>query len=435
MTEPLEAADRSIRRYLAVALGACLLLVGAIGGIAATTEISGAVIATGTVVVDSRVKKVQSSNAGIVARINVREGDRVKSGDVLLSLDETVTRANLAIVEKGLDELNVRVARLEAERDGSPAIDFALALASGSPQAELARLTAGEQSLFELRLQARDGQKAQLRKRLSQLADEISGLGEQQGAKRQEMELIKAELEDVRSLWQQKLVALERITGLEREAVRLKGEHGQLTSAIAQAQGRVAETELQIIQIDQQMRSEVAAELRDAQAKIAELAERKVAARDALKHIDIRSPQDGIVHELAVHTVGGVVTAAEPLMLIVPIADDLTIETRIQPQDVDQVTTGQGATLRLSAFNQQTTPELNGVVKQISPDLVVDQRSGQGFYTARVNIPASEVSKLRGIVLTPGMPVEVFLPTGDRTMLSYLVKPMMDQIERAFREG
>jgi HlyD family secretion protein len=238
----------------------------------------------------------------------------------------------------------------------------------------------------------------------------------------------------MRRLWQRKLVSIDRITALERDAVRLEGEHGQLTAAIAQSKGRTSEIRLQIIQIDQDLRSEVATELREVQAKISEFVERKVSAEDQLKRIDVRSPQTGVVHQLGVHTVGGVISPGELIMLVVPVTDGLTVEARVAPQDIDQLTPGQGATLRLSAFNQRTTPELNGVVREISPDLSVDERSGVSFYTVRVSLPNAEPTKLKGLALAPGMPVEVFFSTGSRTMLSYLVKPLADQIQRAFRE-
>lgn len=219
---------------------------------------------------------------------------------------------------------------------------------------------AGEQSLFEFRRQSRAGQKAQLEERIAQLAEESSGLSEQRVAKSHEIELIGTELESIRKLWQQKLVSIDRLTALERDAVRLDGEHGQLTASIAQAKGRIAETRLQIIQVDQDLRKEVATELRDVQSKISEFVERKVPAEDQLKRIDIRSPQDGVVHQLAVHTVGGVITPGEVVMLIVPVADELTVEARVAPQDIDQLKTGQEAGLKFSAFNQRVTPELNG---------------------------------------------------------------------------
>lgn len=431
---PGSAPDRAIRRYLLGGVATCVLLVGGAGSLAAMTEVSGAVIASGRLVVDSSVKKVQHPTGGVVGTILVREGDTVKSGEVLVRLDETITRANLAIVTKGLDEFEARLARLEAERDGRNSIEFPSSLVLRQENPAVARAMAGEQSLFAFRRQARAGQKAQLEERIAQLSEEASGLAEQRTAKSQEIKLIGTELASIRKLWRQKLVSIDRMTALERDAVRLQGEHGQLTASIAQAKGRIAETRLQVIQIDQDLRSEVAVELRDVQGKISEFVERKVSAEDQLKRIDIRSPQNGVVHQLAVHTIGGVISPGEPIMLIVPVADDLTVEARVAPQDIDQLIPSQRATLRLSAFNQRTTPELNGVVSEISPDLSMDERSGMAFYTVRISLPRAELKRLEGLSLAPGMPVEVFFSTGNRTILSYLIKPLADQVHRAFRE-
>lgn len=428
------AIDRTIRRYLLGGVAVCILLLGGVGSLAAVTEISGAVIASGRLVVDSSVKKVQHPTGGVVGEILVREGDAVMAGQVLIRLDETVTRANLAIVTKSLDEFEARLARLEAERGGTDTIVFPSSLTSRQDDPEIERAMAGENSLFEFRRQARAGQKAQLRERIAQLAEEVSGLTEQRDAKSREIELIGSELEGMRTLWQRKLVSIDRITALERDAVRLEGEHGQLTASIAQSKGRTSEIRLQIIQIDQELRSEVATELREVQAKLSEFVERKVSAQDQLKRIDIRSPQTGVVHQLGVHTVGGVISPGELIMLIVPVTDDLTVEARVAPQDIDQLAPRQTATLRLSAFNQRITPELDGVVREISPDLSIDEQSGDSFYTVRLSLPRTELTRLKGLVLAPGMPVEVFFSTGSRTMLSYLVKPLTDQIQRAFRE-
>ena len=425
---------QQIQRYLVAGVATCLLLVGGVGGLAAVTKMSGAVIASGRLVVDSNVKKVQHPTGGVVGEIRVREGDRVKAGDILVRLDETTTRANLAIVSKSLDEFYARLARLEAERDGKDEISFPEILPSRRNEAGVAASMAGEQSLFDFRRQARSGQRSQLRERIAQLTEETAGLTEQRQAKRREIELIQVELEGVRDLWNRKLVGIDRMTALERDAVRLEGEHGQLTAGIAQVNGKASEVELQIIQIDQDLRSEVANELRETQGKISEFVERKVAAEDQLKRIDLRSPQDGVVHQLAVHTVGGVITPGEQVMQIVPVTDDLTVEAHVAPQDIDQVTIGQHAILRLSAFNQQTTPELTGTLSRISADLTSDERTGTTFYIVRVKLPKTQVAKLRGLALAPGMPAEVFFPTGERTMLSYLAKPLSDQIQKAFRE-
>ncbi|HWK67770.1 MAG TPA: HlyD family type I secretion periplasmic adaptor subunit [Rhizobiaceae bacterium] len=434
MAQNQKSIERSIRRYLLAGVMTAVFFIGGIGGLAATTELSGAVIASGRVVVDSSVKKVQHPSGGVVGQINVREGTRVSQGDVLVRLDETMTRANLDIVLKGLDELKARLARLEAERDGADAIAFPADLVERENKPTIARMMASERTLFDFRRTAREGQKSQLRERISQLGEEVAGLEQQRVAKGREIEIMKTELQSVRKLWEQKLVSLERMTALERDAVRLEGEFGQLTAAIAQSKGRASETELQIISVDQQMRSEVAGELREAQGKVSELEERRVAAEDQLKRIDIRSPQDGIVHELSVHTVGGVISPGESLMLIVPVSDELTVEVRVAPQDIDQLRPGQQAGVRLSAFNTTTTPELDGELRNVSPDLVNDQRTGMSYYTAHVTLPKEEVDKLKELTLTPGMPAEVFFKTTDRTVLSYLVKPVRDQVERAFRE-
>jgi HlyD family secretion protein len=326
MSEQLGSAGRSIRRHVLMAVAVIAVLAGGLGGWAMTTELSGAVIASGVLAVESNVKKVQHPTGGVVGELRVRDGDRVKAGDVVVRLDDTITRANLAIVLKSLDELAAREARLEAEREDKDKIDVPDELLSRKHNPDVARIIVGERSLFDLRRKARLGQKDQLRERIAQLQDEIIGLSEQADAKKRQVELIHHELQGVRELWNKRLVQIQRLMTLEREAVRLDGDRGQLISSIAQAKGKIAELKLQTIQIDQDLRSEVAKELREIQAKCAELVERKVAAEDQLKRIDIRAPQDGIVHQLAVHTVGGVVTASEPLMLVVPEADDLTVD-------------------------------------------------------------------------------------------------------------
>jgi HlyD family secretion protein len=427
-------ARLSTRRHVLAGTVLLVLLSGAVGGWAATTQLSGAVIAAGTLVVSDDVKKVQHPTGGVVKEINVREGARVKAGDVLVRLDDTLTRANLAIVSKNLDELAARQARLEAERDDADGVIFPPALTGRAGTAEVDRILQGEQKLFDFRKTARLGQKAQLRERILQLGEQVQGLAGQAAAKKRETELINRELEGVRSLWTKNLVPISRVTALEREAVRLDGERNQLIAGAAEAKGRATEVELQILQIDQELRSEVSKELREIQGKTAEFVERRVAAEDQLRRIDIRAPQDGVVHQLAIHTVGGVASATEPLMLIVPEADELSVETRIVPQDIDQLMYGQPAVIRFAAFNQRTTPEITGVVTRISADTTQDARSGVSFYVVRIGLPGEELARLNGLQLVPGMPVEAFIRTSDRTVVSYLVKPLTDQITKAFRE-
>jgi membrane fusion protein, type I secretion system len=424
----------SIRRHLLGGVVIALMLTVGVGGWATTTELSGAVIAPGSVVVDSNVKKVQHLTGGIVGELLVRDGQRVRAGEIVLRLDQTITRVNLAIVTKGLDEMHARRARLASERDQADEAVFAADLLARAHEPDLAAAIDSERKLFELRRSARLGQKSQLKERIAQLEQEIRGYTALHEAKAEEIELIQRELEGVRALWNKNLVQISRLIALEREAARLKGERAQSVAAIAQSRGKIGEIELQIIQIDQDLSSEVARELREVDAKIGEFVERKVAAEDQLKRVEIRAPQDGVVHQLAVHTVGGVVSASDPIMLIVPEADALSVEAKVSPQDIDQLRLGQSAGLRFSAFNQRTTPEISGTISRVSADVSTDQRSGQSFYTVRIALPAEEIARLGNVKLVPGMPVEAFMKTYDRTVLSYFIKPLEDQILRAFRE-
>ena len=436
MSREVTPALESIQRYVIVGMIMFGFVTFGIGGWAATSQLSGAVVAQGIVVVDSSVKKVQHPTGGIVGELRVREGDRVNAGDILIRLDETQTLANANIVTKSLDELLARQARLEAERDSADQIAFPRALLQRTKDSnsEADRAIAAEQKLFDLRRQARSGQKAQLKERSAQLQNEINGYLGQTEAKQKEISLIQQELEGVRGLWQKNLVPITRLTSLERDATRLEGERSQLGGMIAQSRGKIAEIELQIIQIDQDLRTEVGKDLIETRSKLSEVAERKTAAVDQLNRIDIRAPQSGRVHELSVHTVGGVISPGEQIMLIVPDADSLAIEVKISPRDIDQVFVVQTATLRFAAFNQKTTPEIEGEISVVAADITQEQRTGASYYTARVLLKPEELAKLGSAKLVPGMPVEVFIKTQGRTALSYLVKPLWDQAGRAFKE-
>ena len=431
---PAVGARQSIRRHLIAGVLIVLVLGVGVGGWAATVQISGALIAQGSVVVDQNVQKVQHPTGGIVGELRVHDGDRVKAGDILVRLDETVMRANLAIITKGLNELTARKARLEAERDGAEAIAFPPALLARTDDPDAASAVRSEKRLFELRRTERTGQKAQLQQRMAQLNEEIGGIEAQQAAKSHEMTLIDRELSGVRDLYAKNLVQLTRLTQLEREAARLGGERAQLVAAAAQSKGKIAEISLQIIQIDQNLSSEVAKEMRDIDGKLGEFVERKVTAEDQLRRTDIRAPQTGAVFQSAVHTVGGVISAGDPIMLIVPDADKLQVEAKVNPQDIDQLKVGQTAVLRFSAFNSRTTPEIEGNVTRVSADTSTDQRTGQSYYTIRIGLPPEKVAQLGDVRILPGMPVEAFVQTGDRTVISYLMKPLSDQFMRAFRE-
>jgi len=303
------SAHESIRRYTIAGAAVVAFLTFGVAVWATTTEIAGALIAPGTIVVESNIKKVQHPSGGVVGELRVKDGDRVKAGDLLVRLDDTVTRANLAIVTKTLTELMARKARLSAERDGSDRITFPDELVQQASTPDTAQVMAAEVRLFELRRAARAGQKSQFNERINQAKDEIVGFGAQKTAKDKEIAFIEHELTGVRELYEKNLVPITRLSQLEREATRLGGERGQLTAATAQAKGKIAELQLQIIQVDQDLSSEVAKEMREIDAKIGEFVERRVSALDQLKRTDLRAPQDGTVFQSTVHTVGGVIPA------------------------------------------------------------------------------------------------------------------------------
>ena len=308
---PQTDLQRSLRSHLRAGIGLSVVLLIAVLGWSARAQLAGAVVTHGQLVVESSAKKIQHPTGGVVSAIRVHDGERVAAGQILVELDATQPRANLAVVSQSLDELRGRRARLEAERDGAQAIKFPLALIdSGRVNDEVAKIIAGEQTLFDARLTARTGQKSQLSQRIDQLRQDIIGLTAQQDSKTREIELVKNELEGIEQLYAKKLVPMSRVSSLRREAARLDGERGALISNIAESKGKVAEIELQVIQVDQDLRTDVLREMRDVDSKIEEMTQREVSAKDQLARIEIRSPQEGIVNSLSIHTVGGVVAPA-----------------------------------------------------------------------------------------------------------------------------
>lgn len=439
--EPAQEGDtlvtttgRNFARELKVGLRALIAAVVLAGGWAALVPLAGAVVVPGNLVVQSNVKAVQHPTGGVVAEIPVRNGIRVNAGDLLLRLDATQARASLQVLTKQLDEFRARGARLVAERDGLARPDLPDELAPRIGDSAVKSLLSAEATLFHARASARDSQKGLLRNRIGQLNEEIAGLEAQVGSKARQIELITGELAGVQDLYDKRLVPLPRLTALQREGARIEGERGQLISAIAETRAKISEAQLQTVRIDQDFRTDVVKELGEVKGKEAELVERSVAARDLLDRIELRAPVSGLVHQLNVHTIGGVIRAGDTIMEVVPDADDLQIEARLQPTDIDQVRVGQKAFTRFPAFNQRVTPEVAGVVSFISADISRDQQSNAGYFTVRVTLPEEERRRLAGLHLVSGMPAEVFMQTGSRTMLSYLFKPITDQLQRAFVE-
>jgi HlyD family secretion protein len=427
------AYSSSMRRAFLAGVSALGLFGGTIGLWAAVSPLSGAVVAPGQLVVDTNVKKIQHQTGGIVAVLPVREGQRVKAGDLVLQLDETLTRANLQVIVKQLDEIMARQSRLEAERNGGDMV-LPAELQARMHVPDVAKSVADEARLLETRRSQRDGQKQQLGKRTEQLGDEISGIGSQVVSRDEQIRLLKLELDGLRDLFKRNLVPMTRIMPLEREAANMLGQKGQLVSQKAQSEGKISEIRIQLLQLDIDMQTETGKELRDLQAKSAELLERKVAAEDQLKRVDIRSPIDGYVHQLNVHTIGGVISPAEPAMLIVPLNEELQIEARVAPTDIDQLFIGQKGVVKVQAGNQRATPEIAGTVSRIAADVTREQQTGQVYFLIRLSLPAEEVAKLSDLKIMSGMQVESYIQTSQRTPFQYLIKPLTDQVNRAFRE-
>jgi membrane fusion protein, type I secretion system len=421
--------EPALARRLLLGLTLIVLMVASVGGWAATTPIGGAVIASGFVVVESNIKKVQHPTGGIVAEIAVKNGNVVNAGDIVISLDDTQARANLGIVVSQLVQLRGRKARLEAERDQADQVKFPIDFVISGEDAPA--IMEGEKRLFEVRQSVKNGQIAQFHERIGQLTQEIKGTTAQRDAKAEEVELMREELERLEGMRKKDLVPTTRTLQAQRDLTRLRGEWGAHIAQIARSQGQISETELQIIGVTQNMQTDASKELREIEARIAELLERKVAAEDQLKRIYLRAPQTGYVHDLTVHTVGGVIGPGESVMSIVPTHDTLSVEARIGTADIDQVAVGQQAVLRFPALNQRTTPEIRGAVTRIGADLTKDPQGNAVYFTLRISVSDSDRQAFK---IVPGMPVEAFISTHERTALSYLIKPLSDQVTRAFRE-
>ena len=440
MTTIRPAPRYAIRKLNFVGYAAMVVALGGFGGWASTTDIAGAVIASGNVVVETSAKKVQHLTGGIVGELLVRDGSEVETGQVLMRLDDTLTRANLGVVQSQLDLYVAREARLLAERDGLQNVTFPEAMRTGPARGAPDTAIAGEERLFQARREGREGQRAQLRERTAQIGEEIRGLTAQQESKDSEIKYIGEQLVGVSELYKKNLVTNERYVQLQRDQARLQGERGQLIADIARSRGKIAETELQILQLDQDFRTDVLKDLRETQAKIAELQERANAAADELRRIDIRAPQAGIVYQLQVHTIGGVIGKGDTVMQIAPRADALLVEAKIAPQDIDQIAVGASVRVRIEAGNRRMTPDLEGKVTVLSPDITRESETtpkgiqSQQYYVARVALAEEDLNSIGDLHLVPGMPADVYIRTEDRTPLDYLLKPLHEQIARTFSE-
>ena len=409
------------------------LVFGGMGVWSATATLDGAVLATGVVQVEAARKKVQHLEGGIVKEVRVRDGDAVAEGDLLIRLDDTSSGANLRLLQGQSAELAVRRYRLLAERDG--AAEFVLPqLAAVRSDRALNDIVSGQRALFEARRASRLLEVDLLRQQQIQLKSQIEGLQKQEASKVKQIQFFDDELEGLRTLFKQGLTPKSRLLALEREAERGRGEMAGLAAGMSGAETKLQELELAILKINQSSHEKITEELRTVEAELNTFSERLVSVEDQTQRTEIRAPRRGRVLNLAVHNAGSVIKPGETIMEIVPEDDTLVIGARVAPQDIDKVAPRASAIVRLSAFNQRTTPELFGEVQRVSADLVSDAANGPAAYLAIIDIPPREAERLQGLVLVPGMPAEVFISTGARTPLGYLLKPLIDSFTRALRE-
>ncbi|MEM9435133.1 MAG: HlyD family type I secretion periplasmic adaptor subunit [Pseudomonadota bacterium] len=431
--EPGPKAWRA-RLPILVGLAAVAVLVGGLGYWAVRTQLAGAVIAAGMVQVESNRQVIQHPDGGVVGQILARNGDLVAAGETLLVFDDTLFRSELAIIEGQLTELLARKARLQAERDQqqemAPPEELILA---AEVSEEVSEQLQGQIRLFEARRSTLAREAEKLAEQVAQFSAEIEGLDAQLASLEEELTLVSEELADRESLFERGLVPVSQVSGLRRDRARLTGEIGALTARVAQVRGSIAGVEIEIIQLSTRRSEEAITDLRDLEAREIELSERKFALIEQLSRLNVRSPVNGVVFDSQVFALQSVVRPGEPIMYVIPQDQPLVISARVDPIDVDQVFMGQQAMLRFSGLDQRTTPEISGLVTALSADAITDQATGLNYFGVELVPQEEELVHLGDQVLVPGMPVEVFIRTTDRTPLSYLTSPLMDYFNRAMR--
>jgi HlyD family type I secretion membrane fusion protein len=423
------------RLPLTAGIAALCLLVGGLGFWAVHASIAGAVVTSGMVQVQSNRQVVQHPDGGVVDAILVREGDAVAPGDVLVQLDGNRQRAELEIVEGQLHEIMVRQARLRAELSGANEISFdPMILELAERDSKLAANTAEEKILFMARLEALDQELRMLDEKNIQIDNRIVGIEAQLVALREQVELLDGESRDQESLLARQLTQSARVSQLHRERAGLEGQIGRLEAEIAELRGQVVSNQIYRLQLHTSRREQAVTALRELQFREIELAQRKLILMETLSRLDIRAPVGGIVHETQIFTLQSVIRPAESLMYIVPQDQPLVVQSRVEAQAIDEVYRGQEASLQFTAFDQRETPQVMGTVSRISADAITDDRTGMNYYTVAIVVGETELEKLADKALLPGMPVDVFLRTGERTPLTYLTQPLMSYLSRAFRE-
>lgn len=433
---PTLAKKWSARTHVIIGLLALLILVGGFGVWAVFSNIAGAIIATGQIELEQNRQVVQHPDGGVVERVSVREGDKVEAGQVLIQLDPNRLRSELLIIEGELFEIVARSARLEAERDDASEIIVPEMLTKAiASRGEIEGLMRGQERLFQARLNNAKNTVEQLEKRKSQIANQVEGIRAQQDALVKQLELLKQELTAQEDLLAKGLAQAGRVLALQREDARLQGQVGELTASVAESEGRITEIDIQILQLSTQRKEEAITALRDLQYRVFELSEQRLALQEQLSRLDITAPVSGLVFGLTVFAERSVIRPADDLMFLVPQDRPLLITGEIEPIHIDEVHIGQDATMRFSTFDAKQTPEVFGTVSNISGDVFTDDATGRRYYRIELVLNEGEMERLGDVDLLPGMPVDTFIQTSERSPMSYFVKPLADYFNKAFRES
>ncbi len=423
-------------KSISFGLAAVAVLSIGFGGWAMTARMSGAVVTSGNVVVSSDLRTVQHPDGGIVGDVHVGNGDRVAAGDVVMTLDDKLLSGSHALVDDRLVAVEAQLVRLTAERDSLGAFSLTEELTSREDETKVQRALATQRALMDARRLTQEGEVAALEEKITQIEQEISGLEAQYDATLEEIDLIDSELDGLTQLFDKGLTPANRVTTLKRQRSGLLGNSGGLMSQIAVARGRISETRVNILQLEKSFREKVMNEISTLEVELDGLKERRAAAELQLARVEIKAPTDGFVHEIGVQTIGGVVSPGEVIMQIVPEGDVLVVTASVMPQDINNVSVGQEATVVIGAFDHHIAPRLDGSVQFVSADLKTDPTTGAPFYEARVALDSGAVETLgnRELTLLPGMPAEVYIETGERTLFQYLLEPLSKQIRSTFRE-
>ena len=422
------------RPWIIVGFLLIFAIFGLIGAWASTAPIASAVIAQGNVTVDGKRKVIQHLEGGIVDSIEVEDGDVVRAGDILVRLDPTQAKSKLAVIRSALNKDLAAEARLIAERDDLDKIHFPDELLSQEQDPDVRRLMKSQKHLFSVRGETLSGEVELLGQRIAQLQQQIVGLEFQLESNTEQARLIKDELQGLESLLEKGQTTRPRVLKLRRRMAALKGEKGELTAQVARLKERISETKLQIIQNQREFRKSVSEELNKTQSRLQDLRERAIAARDVLARVDIRAPIGGVIVNTEFHTTGAVIKPGQRILEIVPGEKNLIVDTAVEPKDIDNVVIGQSAKIRITAFKQRTAPLLNGTVSYVSADSLENEKTGETYFTAYIEIADGEMKKLDDMALKPGMQAEAMIKTGARTAIQYLVQPIADSMNRSFRE-